>query len=187
MSQALELTLLFIINIAFDIAAMFILIRLLLQWLKANPKNVFYQKLIHATNPVIMPLRQFLPTIHQIDMAALVVFLLILFLKLSITLLIKGVAFHAGGFIFLLLAEIINQILNLYFFAILLVAIISWLSPQFYNPMVELLYLITSPILMRARQYIPPIAGLDLTPLFVLIAIKLINILVVGFLYSLAT
>lgn len=186
MSQALQITVLFFVNLIFDLLGMIVLLRLLLQWLNANPQNQIYQQILRFTNPIVLPLRQFLPTIQRIDTAVLSLFLMIIFVKLLISLPLQGIPFHLVSFILLMLAEIINQVLNLLFFAVLLVAIISWLSPHFYNPVVEILYLLTDPLLSRARRFIPPISGFDLSPLLVLIAIKLINLFLVSILYSLA-
>lgn len=70
------------------------------------------------------------------------------------------------------LATVLDLLLNVYMWIIVARAIISWVSPNPYNPIVNFLYMATEPVLRYARRIIPPIGGtLDLSPILVLIAI----------------
>jgi len=70
------------------------------------------------------------------------------------------------------LATVLDLLLNVYMWIIVARAIISWVSPNPYNPIVNFLYMATEPVLRYARRIIPPIGGsLDLSPILVLVAI----------------
>ena len=76
-----------------------------------------------------------------------------------------------GNFI-VAIVKVIDIILNVYMWIIVARAIISWVSPNPYNPIVNFLYQATEPVLRYARRIIPPIGGtLDLSPILVLVAI----------------
>ncbi|MCL4246318.1 MAG: YggT family protein [Candidatus Dadabacteria bacterium] len=70
------------------------------------------------------------------------------------------------------IATVLDLLLNVYMWIIVARAIISWVSPNPYNPIVNFLYMATEPVLRYARRIIPPIGGtLDLSPILVLVAI----------------
>ncbi len=70
------------------------------------------------------------------------------------------------------LATVLDLLLNVYMWIIVARAIISWVSPNPYNPIVNFLFMATEPVLRYARRIIPPIGGtLDLSPILVLVAI----------------
>jgi len=76
-------------------------------------------------------------------------------------------------------AFLINAVLTLLFWVILIRVLMSWVSPDPYNPLVRALYQITDPILEPARRLIPPIGGLDLSPIVVLLGIQFLKIFLV--------
>lgn len=83
-------------------------------------------------------------------------------------------------------AMLLNAVLTLMFWAILIRVLLSWVSPDPYNPLVRALYQITDPILRPAQRVIPPIGGLDLSPIVVLLAIEFLRMFLVGSIQQLA-
>ena len=84
-------------------------------------------------------------------------------------------------------AGVIDLLLNVYMYLIIGRAIISWVNPDPYNPIVNFLYTATEPVMRIARKIIPPIGGtLDISPIIVLLLIYFIRILVNQFLFNLA-
>ena len=83
-------------------------------------------------------------------------------------------------------AFLINAVLTLMFWIILIRVLMSWVSPDPYNPLVRALYQITDPILRPAQRLIPPMGGLDLSPIVVLLGIQFIKIFLVQSLHELA-
>jgi len=79
--------------------------------------------------------------------------------------------FIIGNFL-MALAQIIHYVLNIYMWLVIARAILSWVSPDPYNPIVRFLYATTEPVLYRIRRTLPmPMVGLDLSPIVVFIAI----------------
>lgn len=79
---------------------------------------------------------------------------------------------NIGGNFIGAVASVVDIVLNVYMWIIIARAIISWVSPSPYNPIVQFLYRATEPVLQYARRIIPPIGGtLDLSPIIVLLAI----------------
>ena len=86
------------------------------------------------------------------------------------------------------LATVLDLLLNVYMWIIVARAIISWVSPNPYNPIVNFLYMATEPVLRYARRIIPPIGGsLDLSPILVLVAIVFLRQFLVQSLMQIAT
>ncbi len=83
-------------------------------------------------------------------------------------------------------AKIIDVILSLYMYVVIGRAIISWVSPDPYNPIVRFLYQATEPVLSRVRRFLPYLGGLDLSPLIVILVIYFLKEFVVRSLYLLA-
>ena len=87
----------------------------------------------------------------------------------------------------LALANLVNLGLQAYFWIIIARAVLSWVNPDPYNPVVRFLYRITEPVLRPIRHRLPTLAmGLDLSPMVVLLAIYFLESFVVGSLRDLA-
>jgi len=85
------------------------------------------------------------------------------------------------------IAQVLNWGLTIYLYIIIARAIISWVSPSPYNPIVQFLYAATEPVLRYARRIIPPIGGtLDLSPLIVILVIYFLRVFLVNSLLELA-
>jgi YggT family protein len=74
-------------------------------------------------------------------------------------------------------AKLLLTLLMTYFFLIIAAVILSWLGQGLRHPFVPLLYQLTEPVLRPIRKVIPPIAGIDLSPLFALIGIRFLVLL----------
>jgi len=84
------------------------------------------------------------------------------------------------------LAKVIDLVLTFYMWIIIIRALISWVNPDPFNPIVRFLYQITEPVLYRVRRFLPPLGGLDLSPLIVILAIIFLQQFLVPSLYDLA-
>ena len=83
-------------------------------------------------------------------------------------------------------AYVIEVVLNIYMWIIIARALISWVNPDPYNPIVSFLYRVTEPVLYRVRRIIPDLGGIDLSPLVVLLAIYFLKEFLVRSLYMLS-
>lgn len=95
--------------------------------------------------------------------------------------------FVLGNIIFAV-ARVLDTLLSLYFWIVILAAILSWVRPDPYNPIIRTLTALTEPVLYRIRKYLPftYINGLDLSPIVVLIVIQLVQSIVVRTLFQFA-
>ena len=86
------------------------------------------------------------------------------------------------------LASILNSLLELYFWIVVISALLSWVSPDPRNPIVRFLYGVTEPVLYHIRRRLPFVVagGLDLSPLVLMIGIQFTKMLVVKSLYDLS-
>ncbi|AWI33501.1 YggT family protein [Helicobacter apodemus] len=84
-------------------------------------------------------------------------------------------------------AQILSMIINIYVWIVIIAALISWVRPDPYNPIVQILYKLTEPLYVKIRSLIPTIiGGIDLTPLIVVLVLQFINLFFIKLLFSLA-
>ncbi|MGH8373405.1 MAG: YggT family protein [Gammaproteobacteria bacterium] len=169
--------LIFIINTLFGLYSAAILLRVLLQWVRADFYNPLSQAIVKLTNPPLRPLRRLIPGWRGIDFAALLLAALIQLINVLLVLWIASVAANTVSIIFWTLLKLIFILVNLYFFSILLEAILSWTGQGHSNPVGRMLWQVNAPLLAPVRRVLPPLGGLDLSPLVVIILLQVINIL----------
>lgn len=168
---------LFLIDTVFNLYLMVVLLRLWLQTARADFYNPLSQFVVKATNPLIIPLRRLLPSIGKLDTASLVLALMVGAAKmLTMQLLLAG-QIGLSPTLIGAVAVVIKEAFSLVFWVIVLRAILSWFS-QGRNPMEHLLHQLTEPMLAPVRRVIPPIGGLDLSVLVLLVAMQFLQILI---------
>lgn len=171
---------LFLIKSIFDLYIFVVMLRIILQWVHADIANPAFDLVAKLTNPPLKPIRRIIPTWKGIDVAAIVLLLILEIIKLAILVWIQISAVPTfSGLIVLAFAELLSQLINIFFFAILALAVLSWFSPLAHSPIIEALYRVCEPLLKPVRRIMPVIAGFDLSPIPVLIGLKLISLLVV--------
>ncbi|MBI5562307.1 MAG: YggT family protein [Deltaproteobacteria bacterium] len=84
------------------------------------------------------------------------------------------------------LARLLDLVLDVYFYVIIARALISWVNPDPYNPIVRFLYQATEPVLGRIRRHLPDMGGLDVSPIIVIFAIKFLQWFVIATLIDMA-
>jgi len=163
----------FIIDTLLSLALYVALLRPLMQWSRADFRNPLAQAVVRLTNPLIIPLRRVLPPVGRIDTASVVTVILVALVKTSVAYLLQDFM-PPPALIWLrgTLLEIIRATLWLYFYAVFLYALLSMIAPGGYSPMQSLLTSLCEPVLRPVRRLIPPLGGLDLSPLWVGIAIQ---------------
>ena len=176
----------FIINTLFGLYILLLMVRFLLQWMRADFYNPVSQFVVKVTTPALRPMRRMIPGWGGIDFAAIVLMLLLQLLSLSLILLLRGQGLPPVTLLFWSLAELASLAINVYIGAIFIQVIISWVNPGTYNPVVSLLHSLTEPLLRPARRLLPPISGFDLSPLLVLLALQVLKMLAIPPLLMLA-
>ena len=171
--------LIFLTNTILDLYILIVMLRVILQWVGAKFYNPITQLIVKLTNPVIIPLRRILPPFKGIDLASFLVLLILEFIKLVLIIYLSvGTLPGIFGLVVIAFGELLDVILDIFFFAILINVIISWVNPMSSSPVNEILYLITEPLLKPIRKIIPPIAGFDLSPIPALIILQLCAMLI---------
>ena len=84
------------------------------------------------------------------------------------------------------IAEILSWALYAYMWIIIARAILSWVNPDPYNPIVQFLYKATEPLLHKIRRILPNMGGIDISPIVVLVAIMFLQKFLIGTLHELA-
>lgn len=153
------------------------LLRVILQVVRADFRNAIAQAIVRVTNPLVLPLRRVIPPIGKFDVASLIALLLVQFAAAAILLSLSGFALEPVGLARVALMELLRNVLQFYLVAIIIYVILSWVAPGTYSPAGALLASICEPLLAPVRRVIPPIGGLDLSALFVLIGLQALLIL----------
>lgn len=153
------------------------LLRFLLQLVRADFYNPISQFLVKITNPLVLPLRRVIPGYAGMDMAALLLSLVLQMLAIIALLALHGAGLPNIGLLLLWSAlGVVGLLVNIYFFALLAMIILSWIAPGSGHPAIHLLYQITEPVMAPFRKMLPPMGGMDFSPILMFILINVIQI-----------
>ncbi len=161
----------FLIDIIFQLYATALLIRLLLQWVRADFYNPVSQFIVKITNPPVMPLRKIIPGYGGIDLATLLLAIAVMMIKIIIIYQVVD-PFFIG---LMTLSQTLVLIVSIFLYSIIIQAILSWVNPDPYNPIVSLLNSLTHPVLKHFRALVPPINGFDISSIFAIIALMFVQ------------
>lgn len=171
-------TLIFLVTTLGDLFAFALLVRFLLQWVRAPARNQLSEFVAAITNFAVLPTRRVIPGLWGLDLASLLLAWLTEVIKLGLMLQIKGLQLGSATGLTLaaLLALAAVQLLQLVVYlvmgALILQAILSWVNP--YSPIAPLLNSVTRPFLRPFQKIIPLIANVDLSPLAALLVCQLL-------------
>lgn len=168
----------YLIDTLLALVALAVLLRLLLQWARADFRNPLVRSLVQITNPLLVPLRRVLPAVGRIDSASVVVVIAVAMLRVSAQRLLG----HAGlpallPWLILAAIQIARSVLMVYYVAILAYALLGMIAPGTYSPAQGVLASLCEPILRQFRRLIPPLANIDFSPLWALILIQALLLL----------
>ena len=165
-------TLLWLLTLAF-------MLRLMFQLVRADFRDPMADAIVRITNWLVMPLRRVLPPIGKVDTATVVAVLLVVCLRSFVLIALSGLQINdVELFLRITLIDVVRLVLNIYFFAMLLYALTSYVSPGGYAPGVRLLAQLCEPILKPVRKIIPPIGQIDFSVLWVSIIIGALLVLI---------
>jgi YggT family protein len=88
--------------------------------------------------------------------------------------------------ILLWIADVLHLAIQVYILIIIIRAVISWVSPDPYNPIVRFLYRVTEPVLRPLRHRLPDLGGLDISPMVVILVLWFTQSVVLGWLREMA-
>ena len=167
-----------VIQFVFGALVLLIVLRVLLQWVRANFYNPICQFLYKATNPVLMPLRKIIPAWRNLDIAGIVLAWLATALKLVLLYATLGQSLGLGGLAVLAFADLVDFLLLLNIVLILARVVISFVGADSYHPIVPLVIQVTEPVMKPFRRLLPDIGGIDFSPMLVLLALTLARVLI---------
>jgi YggT family protein len=153
------------------------LLRFLLQLVRADFYNPISQFLVKVTNPLVIPLRRLIPGLGGLDLASALLALLLQMAGIVVLLLINGLG-PPGIFTLVMWSAlgVIGLLVNIYFFALLGMIILSWVAAGSRHPAIYLLHQITEPVMAPFRKVLPPLGGMDFSPILVFILINIVQI-----------
>ncbi len=142
-----------------------IVINALISWVRPDPRNPIVKFLHSVTEPVLRPIRQRIGIISGIDISPLILILVIMLF----------IVYLKTGSLLLALAQTLNTLLSIYMWIMIISALISWIKPDPFNPIVRFLHAATDPVLRPIRKHIGVISGIDISPIIVILAILFIK------------
>lgn len=181
--------LIFIVDFILGMIVLIFMLRLLFQLVRADYNNPISQFIVTVTAPVLRPLRRIIPGWAGIDWSSVVAICAIQALAVLILVFLQqgmNVNFTAADIVFTTLFKLVSLLFNIYIFSIFIIVILSWVAPGTYNPIAALLYSLTEPLMRPARRIIPPIGGLDLSPMVVLLVLYVLQMIVLRLIATLA-
>lgn len=167
-----------VINTLFGLYLLVVILRFLLQLVRADFYNPISQFIVKATNPPLIPLRKMIPGWGGIDIASLVLALLVQVIAIVLILLLNGIQPPLQVALWATIG-VLSLILKVYFWGLLITVIASWVAPNSYNPALILINQILEPAMKPIRKMMPDMGGLDLSPIIMFLGIQVLEILVV--------
>ena len=187
----------FILGTLFNLYATVVAVRFVMQVVRADYYNPLAQGIVKVTDPLLVPLRRIVPSIKRYDTASLLLCFGVLLLKLAI---FKALSLGAvpsmgkhlyvsqlpvAGIFIVALLDMVHQFFNVFIYALIIQAVMSWIPGSTANPVYGLVSSISAPVLRPLRNLIPPVGGIDLTVFFTIIGLFALQIFFVGTLQAL--
>ena len=167
-----------IVQVLFGLVIGLFFFRLLMQGLRVDFRNPLSQFVYRLTNPVLIPIQKALPVVNGWNLAALLITFLLTLLETWLLYRLAGFGLPLLTLLVIALAMLIQFAATALLWMIIVRAILSFVSPDPYNPVVQTLYRLSDPILKPFQKLVPSIGGLDLSPLFAVLVLQLVRVLV---------
>lgn len=165
-----------IIRMLGEMYAFIIILRFLLQLSHADYYNPISQAIAKLTNVPVVAISRAVPRIGKFDLSALLYATVVKLATLLLIVMVSGMNMpNIVQLLVLAIVGVVNGILEIYFWAVLGSVIISWVAPGSYHPGPQLIQQVTQPLFKLVQKVIPPIGGLDLSPIFIFLAITIIQ------------
>lgn len=169
---------LLLINTAGSLILFVVMLRFLLQLVRADFYNPISQFVVKFTNPVLIPLRRIIPGFGGLDVSSLALAYTVQLLTMAAIILVAGYAVPWPNLFVWALVGVLSLLLNIYFWGLIVIVIASWIAPNSYNPALILVNQILEPVIRPIRARMPDLGGLDLSPIVVFLLIQILEIMV---------
>lgn len=168
----------FLVTTLFDLALWIWMLRLFLQWVRADFYNPLSQLIWKVTRFPADTVRPFLKPVRNFDIATALALLVMAFLYIQTVSALLSLGASTGASLLYALLKLAVLVVNLFTFTLFVQAIMSWLGPGVNNPASNILWSLNEPLLRPVRRFIPVMSGLDLSPLAVILALQVVNRLI---------
>jgi YggT family protein len=175
----------FVLDALFHLFILAVLVRFWMQAFRAPVRNPIAQFTIALTDFAVKPVRRVIPGLFRLDLASLLVAWVFEFILQLLLLLLLGASLmdNLGALsvvLFLALVKLVRLSMYVFMGAIIIGAVLSWVAS--YHPVAPFFDALTRPFLKPIQRAVPPIGGVDITPVLVLIAFQLVLMLPVTWL-----
>jgi YggT family protein len=158
-----------------------VLLRFVLQLVRADFYNPLCQFAVRATQPLLKPIRRIIPSLFGLDMSSLLLAIIIQLIVMGLTLMLAyGTIFNPVSLLIWSIIGVTALFLKIFFFALIISVILSWVAPRSHNPGAELVNQICEPALAPFRRIVPSLGGLDISPILAFMVLKLLDMLVIN-------
>ena len=164
----------YLVDTVFAFVVLLLLARFHFQWLRVPFRNPVGEFVLATTSWIVMPARRVIPSLAGLDLATLLLAYALQCLAIWIKAAIVGVEPALVAILGGAALDLLRYSLYILVFAILVQVLFSWINP--YAPMAPVFNAMTAPFLRPLRRFIPPLGGVDLTPLVLLIVIQIVLI-----------
>lgn len=169
---------LLLINTAGSMILFIVMLRFLLQLVRADFYNPISQFVVKFTNPILIPLRRVIPGFGGLDVSSLLLAYGVQLLTMAAIILVAGYGVPWPKLFIWAVIGIASLLLNIYFWGLIVIVVASWIAPNSYNPALILVNQILEPVIRPIRSKMPDLGGLDLSPIVVFLLIQVVEIMV---------
>jgi YggT family protein len=169
----------FLLQVVFGLYILAVMLRFLLQSVRADYYNPLVQALVRFTDPPLRPLRRVVPGVAGIDLAAVILLLALQMFELFLVGRLVGLDLPIATMILGSIAKLLDLLLSVFLWSILIRVVASWVSPHAHHPALQMVDRLTEPLIMPVRRLLPDLGGLDFSPLVVLVGVQLARMLLV--------
>jgi YggT family protein len=170
----------FLVDLLFGLYIFAVMLRFFLQIVRADFYNPLCQAIFTVTNPPLRPMRRYIPAVGGVDTASILLMLSLQLLSTYLVFSLLGISPSFSGLLLSALAELVSKAIYLLIFTIFIQIILSWVAPGTYNPVIGVIDSITTPLLRPARRIVPPMGGIDLSPMLIIVCLYLGLMLIVA-------
>lgn len=175
-----------LLRMVFDIAIIFLLLRFFLQAARTDFYNPITQSIVRLTNPMLEPLRRFIPAVRGQDSASMVAAILLALLFLLLAYTITGGVASIPPLLWLALMHVLEVLLDMLFWGVIIHAVLSWFPNAQHAPAARMLDQLITPLLRPIRRILPDLGGIDLSPIALLLAVQMAKLMLLPVLVGLA-
>ncbi len=170
----------YLVNLVFGLYIFAVLLRFVLQLVRADFYNPLCQAIVTVTNPPLRPMRRYIPAMGGIDTSSVVLLVVLQLVNTWLVTLIMGFKGAFAGLLVVALAELLSKFIWTFLVAIFIHIVLSWVAQGVYNPVTSIIDALSAPLLRRARRLVPSLGGLDLSPILPIVVLQLTLMLVVA-------